>query len=233
MASLNFTHERIEDWDCDFLYTPEEIAKWRDNKFYCFILGQHTIHGKVNARYREDWENSNYYRRGRARAFREVKATNKYKFRRGYTFESIKKPIPREVTIFKESFIRYKGRQFKAMIPRSTRVKFVPQQGLNYTIDANKGPYIYDIRDHQYIFLWKRVYEDMPFDFTSILMGRGHWPERLKKVTLNFDVDWINQEGIREYHFINFVLSKKKRSWAIKSDWDAFRRLIVKNGTIY
>jgi len=73
----------------------------------------------------------------------------------------------------------------------------------------------------------------MPFDFTSILMGRGTWPDRLAHVTLNFDVDWIEENSVREYHFINYVLGKKKKSWAKLSDWKAFNKMIRDRGTIY
>jgi len=89
MGKLHKTFERVADWDCDFLYTPEEILKWRDEKFYCFILGQHTVHGKVNAFYRDGWEETNYYRRGRQRAFRPSRSTNEYKHKQGIVFKNI------------------------------------------------------------------------------------------------------------------------------------------------
>lgn len=227
------TFEVVEDWDCDFLFTLEEIVKWRHEDFYCFILGQHTLHGKVNSQYRSNWKESNYYKRGKARAFRKSKSTNNYKFKKGMVFGNVNKIIARTINIYHKSFIRYKGSVLEVSVPQTRRTKFEPIHGLNFTPDADKGPYLYNIRDKQFVFIWKKVAEDMPFDFTALLYGRGNWPDRLAHVTLNFDVEWIEEESVREYHFINYLLSRKKRSWAQIEDWQDFKELLAKRGTIY
>ena len=67
---LSKIYDMIEEWDCDFLWTKEEIEKWRHEDFYLFLLGQHTIQGKINGRFKEDWKESGYYKRGKARAFK-------------------------------------------------------------------------------------------------------------------------------------------------------------------
>jgi len=233
MAKLLDTFEMVKDWDCDFLYTPEEILKWREEPFYLFILGQHTVHGKVNAKYRENWKETNYYRRGKARAFRPSVSSNDYKQKKGMVFKNVKKVVERPITEYHNSFIRYRGYVSHVAVPRTKRTKFTPLTGVNFTPDANKGPYIYNLRDRHYIFVWKKVFEDMPFDFTALLYGKGEWPERLKHVTLNFDSEWIEENSVREYHFINYILSKKKRPWAKYADWNAFKLLIQRRGTIY
>jgi len=225
------TYDVVESWDCDFLFTKEEILKWRAEPFYCFILGQHTMQGKINANYRADWKATGYYKRGRSRAFRkEVVRTH---LKRGPEFVNVKKVVEREITRYHDSFVRYRGTILKVMVPNTKRTKFKPNVGLNFTIDASSGPFLYNIRDRQFIFAWKRVLEDMPFDFTALLNGRGDWPDRFVDIKLNFDVDWIQNNAIREYHFINYVLSKKKRSWADYNDWFEFRALIAHRGTIY
>ncbi len=233
MAKLLKTYEVVKDWDCDFLFTPEEISKWKNNNFYCFILGQHTIAGTINAQYREGWKNTYYFKRGYARAHRKSTASNNYKFKKGPVFGRVAKVVERPITNYVQSFIRYKGFITHVSVPVTNRTKFEPISGLNFTPDANKGPYLYNLRDKQFLFIWKKVFEDMPFDFTQVLVGRGNWPDRLRHVTLNFDSDWIEENAIREYHFINFILSKKKRSWAKISDWHDFKSILARRGTIY
>lgn len=225
------TYDVIENWGCDFLFTKEEILEWRKEPFYCFILGQHTMQGRINNNYRADWQESNYFKRGHARAFRPEK--KKVNTKKGPGFTNIKTTVERDINKYHESFVRYRGMVLPVMIPYTTRVRFKPLPGMNFTIDAKVGPYIYNLRERQFIFAWKKVVEDMPYDFTATLNGVGEWPTRFKSITLNFDVDWIQAKAVREYHFINFILSKKKRSWATYDDWFDFRAMIADRGTIY
>lgn len=230
--SLLPVYDKVSTWDCEFRFTPEEIQKWRHEDFYLFLYGQKTIQGSFNSRYSKDWQDSRYYRVGKAKAFKESKP--KVKRLQEPRKLKIKTIQPRAVTTNKKYKIFYDGILYTILAPKTSRKRFVPEVGMNITIDAKDQYYFYYIRQSKYIFVFDNSILNRPLDLTSILYGRGEWPKNLQHITLCFDAQRIVDEAIREYHFLNFIIRNKRLSYAVYTDWLEFRLLAETSpGSIY
>lgn len=231
--NLAAVYDRIVDWDCDFTFSREEIDKWRHEHFYLFLYGQHCLQGKHNTRYNADtWMQSKYYKVGKARAYTINKAKNN-RSAKPYDLR-VRVPKSRAVTRQKTFKIFYDGILYNLIGPDTQRKKFIPEVGMNLTVDAQGQYYYYYLRQSKYIFVYSNSPLRPPIDVTNILYGRGEWPSSLRHITFCFDGPRILEECIREYHFINFIIKNRRVSYATYADWLEFRFLVETSpGSIY
>lgn len=222
---LSVVYDEISTWDCDFTFEQAEIEEWRHEDFYLFLLGQFVIQGKFNSKYKNSWKDSKYYFAGKNRAFRveKPKKTGGLIVRPFRSKISVPKPtVSKKERTYK---IVYNGDLYKIRALESKKVRIIPKIGMNITRDAIANHYHYYIQQSKYIFVHDRTPLCNSIDLTNVLLGRGLWPDVLSKITLCFDADRIVKEGFREYHFINYILRKRRTSYATYADWLEFRLL--------
>jgi hypothetical protein len=224
----------VADWDCNFVFSKDEILQWRNNDFYLFLLGQHMVQGSTNTFYREGWRDTHYYNAGKDKAFRKMKSKTVFGSFTRRANKNIKTPTSRSDLDVVKTKVFFEGVAHEVYMPKSTKRTFIPEVGMNFTVDASIHPYHFYIRQSKFIFIWKRVPNGKSFDFTPLLMyGKGEWPDELKHIYLLFDTARILRENIREYHFINFIIRKKQRSHATYLDWVEFQYIINNSGELY